>query len=264
MSGDSVQVQVQFLSAPGHAGSGGEKIAYKKTGGRGPDFIWCGGLKSDMEGSKALALHDWALANNRAFVRFDYFGHGQSSGRFRDGTMTRWARDIVQVMDELCGDDVILCGSSMGGWASLLAMLQRSGRVRAMLLMAPAPDFTERLMWDNFSEEARRNVMEDGIHYEPSEYDEPYEYSRELIEDGRENLLLGGPIPFTGPVRILQGLADDVVPWGYPKTLVDMLTSDDVTLTLVKDGDHSLSREADLARLIKTAEVLAAKIAAES
>lgn len=256
MSSDSVQAQVQFLSAPGYAGSDGERIAYKKSDGTGPAFVWCGGLKSDMYGSKAAVLHDWAIAQGRAYVRFDYFGHGQSTGRFRDGTMTRWARDIVQVMDELCGGDVILCGSSMGGWASLLAMLQRPARVRAFLLMAPAPDFTETLMWANFNEEARRNIMEDGIHYEPSDYDEPYEYSRELIEDGRENMLLGAPIPFEGPVRILQGLADDVVPWSYPKKLVDRLTSEDVTLTLVKDGDHSLSRDVDLARLIKTADEL--------
>jgi len=260
MSSESVQMQVQFLSAPGHAGSDAEKLAYKKSDGKGPVFIWCGGLKSDMDGSKAMALHDWAIAQGRAYVRFDYFGHGQSSGRFRDGTMTRWARDIVQVMDDLCGDEVILCGSSMGGWAALLAMLQRSVRVRALLLIAPAPDFTERLMWDNFSEQARKNIMEDGIHYEPSDYDEPYEYSRELIEDGRDNLLLGGPIPFSGPVRILQGLADDVVPWSYPKELIDLLTSDDVTLTLVKNGDHSLSRDADLARLVNAAEGLAGKL----
>jgi len=260
MSMDSVQMQLQFLSAPGYARSKKERIAYKKSSGKGPTFIWCGGLKSDMEGGKATALHGWAIAQGRAYVRFDYFGHGQSTGRFRDGTMTRWARDIVQVMEELCEGDVILCGSSMGGWAALLAMFQRSERVRALLLMAPAPDFTETLMWENFSEEARRNIMEDGIHYEPSDYDEPYEYSRELIEDGRQNLLLGAPIEFTGPVRILQGLADDVVPWDYPKILVDRLTSDDVTLTLVKDGDHSLSRDMDLARLIKTAEGLVSSL----
>ena len=152
--------------------------------------------------------------------------------------------------------DVILAGSSMGGWASLLAMRQRPERVKAMILIAPAPDFTEKLMWANWNEEAKRAVMEEGIHYEPSEYDEPYEYSRELIEDGRENLLLDAPYVFDGPVRILQGIQDAVVPWTYAQQLLDVITSEDMTLTLVKSGDHSLSRPEDLERLVVTVEEL--------
>lgn len=253
-----------FLSAPGYAGSSEETIAYKKSyiagGVVSPTIIWCGGLKSDMEGGKALHLHDWALRTGRGFVRFDYFGHGESSGRFRDGTVSRWGRDVVQVMDELTSSDVILVGSSMGGWASLLAMLERPERVKAMLLIAPAPDFTEKLMWANWPEEVRRAVTEDGIHYEPSDYDEPYEYSRDLIEDGRAHQILDAPIEFDGPVHILQGAQDAVVPWEHSRRLVDVLTARDVTFTLVKSGDHSLSRPEDLDRLERAIEALCTKV----
>lgn len=247
---------IKYLNAPGYAGSGREKIAYRAHTGQGPTVIWCGGLKSDMDGGKAVHLHKWAGRTGRNYIRFDYFGHGASTGRFRDGTVSRWAADIVQVMDELAPGDVILVGSSMGGWASLLAILQRPDRVKAMVLIAPAPDFTEKLMWANFDNAARKAIMEDGIHYEPSDYNEPYEYSRELIKDGRKNQLLDGLIKFGGPVRILQGMQDDVVPWGYAHQLVDALTSDDVTITLVKSGDHSLSTPPDLARLEQTVEML--------
>lgn len=249
---------MKFLEAPGYAGSRRERLAYKSCDGAGPAFIWCGGLKSDMEGGKALHLHDWAQRSGRAYVRFDYFGHGESSGHFRDGTISRWARDAVQIIDDVTTGDIVLVGSSMGGWASLLAMLERPERVKGLILIAPAPDFTEKLMWANFSEEAKRAVMEDGIHYEPSDYDEPYEYSRELIEDGRKIQLLDTPINFDGPVRILQGVQDDVVPWTYSHQLLDVLTSDDISMTLVKSGDHSLSRPEDLARLEQTAEEVCA------
>lgn len=244
------------LPAPAYAGSDAETIAYKSTPGRGPAIIWCGGLKSDMKGGKAVHLHDWAVREGRAYVRFDYFGHGESSGRFRDGTVSRWGRDVTQIIDDLTTGDVILIGSSMGGWASLLATLARPERVKALILIAPAPDFTEKLMWANWPEEARRAVIEDGIHYEPSDYDEPYEYSRELIEDGRANQLLDAPINFEGPVRILQGALDAVVPPDYAMGLTQVLTSDDVTFTLVKSGDHSLSRPEDLIRLQRTVEDL--------
>ena len=247
---------VKYLIAPPFAGSDRETLAYNHTDGRGPAIIWCGGLKSDMEGGKALHLHDWAKREGRAYVRFDYFGHGISSGRFRDGTISRWARDVVQVMDEVAKGDVILIGSSMGGWASLLAMMERPERVKAMVLIAPAPDFTEKLMWDNWDEAARRAVTEDGIHYEPSDYDEPYEYSRELMDDGRARQILDTPIVFPGPVRILQGMQDDVVPWEYASRLLDVMTSQDVTMTLVKSGDHSLSRPEDLSRLEQTVDGL--------
>jgi len=242
-------VPLKFLAAPGHAGSADESMAYRVSDGNGPTLIWCGGLKSDMEGSKAVHLHDWARRHDRAFIRFDYFGHGQSTGRFRDGTMSRWAQDVVQVIDELATGDVVLVGSSMGGWASLLAMRARPNKVKAMILIAPAPDFTEKLMWAGFDEAQRQTIMEDGILYVPSDYDEPYEYSRELIEDGRKNLLLDSPIEFDGPVRILQGVLDDVVPWDYARRLLDVLTTQDVTMTLVKSGDHSLSQPEDLVRL---------------
>jgi pimeloyl-ACP methyl ester carboxylesterase len=244
-------IPLKFLSTPD-----GEKIAYKMSGGSGPALIWCGGLKSDMEGGKATHLHDWAIEEKRRYIRFDYFGHGESSGRFRDGTISRWGQDTAQIIDDLTEGDVILIGSSMGGWASLLAAMARPERVKALLLIAPAPDFTEKLMWANWSAEQRETLERDGILYEPSDYDEPYEYSRELMEDGRNNQILDAPINFPGPVRILQGAKDDVVPWQYSQQIMDVITSQDINYTLVKNGDHSLSAPADLDRLIRTAKEL--------
>lgn len=248
-------IELNYLSA-----KQGHKIAYKMSSGKGPALIWCGGLKSDMEGGKATHLHDWAIDEKRAYVRFDYFGHGQSDGLFRDGTISQWADDVIQIMDALTAGDVILIGSSMGGWASMLAALKRPDRVKALLLIAPAPDFTEKLMWENWTEEERRTVENDGILYVPSDYDEPYEYSRALIEDGRKNQILDAPINFEGPIRILQGAKDDVVPWEYSKQIMDVISSKDVDYTLVKNGDHSLSSLSDLQRLIGAAQTLCEKV----
>ena len=244
-------VSLNHLSAPND-----EKIAFKMSGGKGPTLIWCGGLKSDMEGSKATHLHDWAIEEGRAYIRFDYFGHGVSSGEFRDGTISRWAADAVQVIDELAKGDVILIGSSMGGWASLLAAIKRSDRVKALLLIAPAPDFTQKLTWAEWNKAQRETLKRDGIVYVPSDYDEPYEYSRALMEDGKANQILDAPINFDGPVRILQGAKDSVVPWEYSRQIVDVITSEDVDYTLVKNGDHSLSTASDLDRLVRTAKEL--------
>ena len=244
-------VELKFLST-----KSGNKIAYKKTAGKGPTLIWCGGLKSDMEGGKATHLHDWAIEQNQNYIRFDYFGHGQSDGVFTDGTISQWADDVVYVLDELSQGPVILIGSSMGGWASLLAALKKPERVKALLLIAPAPDFTEKLMWANWSDEQRAAIENEGIVYMPSDYGEPYEYSRALIEDGRKNQILDAPINFKGPVRILQGAKDDVVPWTYSQKIMEVITSQDVDYTLVKNGDHSLSSPADLKRLVKSAEHL--------
>ena len=252
-------VALNHLSAPD-----GEKIAYKMSAGpkgyTGPTLIWCGGLKSDMEGGKATHLHDWAIKEGRAYIRFDYFGHGVSSGAFRDGTISRWAADVVQVIDALAKGDIILVGSSMGGWASLLAALERPDRVKGLLLIAPAPDFTQKLTWAEWSAEQRETLTRDGIVYVPSDYDEPYEYSRALMEDGKSRQILDAPIKFDGPVHILQGAADPVVPWAYSRQILDVITSDDVDYTLVKNGDHSLSSPNDLNRLVKTAKSLCAKV----
>ena len=252
-------VTLNYLST-----SDDEKIAYKKTDGpkgySGPTFIWCGGLKSDMEGGKATHLHDWAIEEGRSYIRFDYFGHGVSDGAFRDGTISRWLADVVQVIDELTTGDVILVGSSMGGWASLLAARKRPVRVKGLLLIAPAPDFTQKLTWADWTDEQRETLERDGIVYVPSDYDEPYEYSRELMEDGKANQILDMPIKFDGPVRILQGAADPVVPWEYSRQILDIITSQDVDYTLVKNGDHSLSAPNDLDRLVRTAKELCRKI----
>ena len=252
-------VTLNHLSA-----EGGEKIAYKMSGGAegysGPTLIWCGGLKSDMEGGKATHLHDWAIEEGRSYIRFDYFGHGVSSGEFRDGTISRWAADVVRVIDELAKGDVILIGSSMGGWASLLAALKRPDRVKGLLLIAPAPDFTEKLTYVDWTQEQRETLERDGIVYVPSDYDEPYEYSRALMDDGKQNQILDAPIKFDGPVRILQGAADPVVPWEYSRRILDVITSADVDYTLVKNGDHSLSAPSDLDRLVRTAKELCRKL----
>jgi len=252
--------KVRYLSSPAYGELDTNKIAYKQSNGAQPGIIWCGGLKSDMDGSKASALHAWADGQSRAFTRFDYFGHGMSSGEFRRGTMTRWAADTVQVIDELTSGQKygpqILVGSSMGAWTALLAALARPARIHAIVLLAPAPDFTEKLMWENFSEDIRQTIMQDGIYYEPSDYDEPYEISRELILDGRNNLLLDAPINITCPVRIIQGIKDTSVPHTHAQKVVDALVSEDINLTLVENGDHSLSTQADITRMINTVEGL--------
>ena len=230
----------------------GEKIAYEMSAGAGPTLIWCGGLKSDMDGSKATHLHRWAEARGQGFIRFDYFGHGISSGEFTDGTMSRWASDIEVVMNELSADPIILVGSSMGGWAALLAAIENKKRIAGLVLINPAPDFTEKLTVAGWSEDQIKALEEDGVVYEPSGYEEPYAYSKALIEDGRARQILDGPIPLNCPIRILQGYEDSVVPWEHSKRLIDMLTSSDVTYSLVAGGDHSLSRPSDL-KLIETA-----------
>lgn len=224
----------------------GEKIAYKMTRGENPTIIWCGGLKSDMEGGKATHLHDWAKHRGQAFIRFDYFGHGESSGEFTVGTLSRWADDIDFVRAQLTDHPVILVGSSMGGWAALLAALANPAQIHGLVLINPAPDFTEKLTVAGWTEAQIAALENDGIVYEPSGYEEPYAYSKALIEDGRARQILDAPIALTCPVRILQGYEDNVVPWEHSKRLLDVLTSQDVTYTLVAGGDHSLSRESDL------------------
>ena len=245
----------QFIKTPD-----GERLAYHKTPGAGPGLIWCGGLKSDMDGSKALAMEAWAKARGQGYLRFDYFGHGQSSGAFTDGCISRWAQDTQFVLDKLTEGPQILVGSSMGGWAALMTALARPERIAGLLLIAPAPDFTEKLMWPRFTPEIQKEILENGIYYEPSDYGEPMELTLKLIEDGRQNLIMDAPIDFTGPVHILQGMRDEPVPWKHARELFDLIQSEDMELTLVKDGDHSLSRPSDLARLTGSADRLIDKV----
>jgi pimeloyl-ACP methyl ester carboxylesterase len=212
-----------------------------------------------MKGTKAEALARWAEEAGRAFVRFDYSGHGESGGAFTDGTIGRWLADGLAVFDACCRGSQILIGSSMGGWLALLivrALRQRRqigpASVVGLVLIAPAVDFTEELMWKRFTPAIKRELEEKGVWARPSEYSpEPYLVTRQLIEEGRNHLLLGGMIETGCPVRILQGVEDPDVPWRHAVELVARLASDDVVLTLVKDGDHRLSRPEDIERLIR-------------
>ncbi|MEL6322784.1 MAG: alpha/beta hydrolase [Pseudomonadota bacterium] len=227
-------------------------LAYRKLDGSRdrPGLIWLSGFKSDMQGTKVVALEAWAEREGLSFLAFDYSGHGQSGGDFADGTISTWRDDSLAAIDALTEGPQVLVGSSMGGWMALLAALARPERVAGLVLIAPAPDFTQKLMWPEFSPEAQREIMEAGVHLRPSEYGDPYPITRDLIEDGRQWQLLGAPIPFKGPVRILQGMVDPDVPWTHAQQLVDAITSDDLVFTLIKDGDHRLSREVDIARLL--------------
>jgi len=241
-------------------GAGGERraLAVRARTGAAPGLFWLSGYKSDMKGTKAEALARWAEAKGRACVRFDYSGHGESGGIFTDGTIGRWLADSLAVFDACCRGPQVLVGSSMGGWLALL--LARALRRRkqngpaflaGMVLVAPAVDFTEELMWKRFTPEIKRELEEKGVWTRPSAYSpEPYVVTRRLIEEGRDHLLLGGMIETGCPVRILQGVEDPDVPWRHAVELVSRLASDDVILTLVKDGDHRLSRPEDIERLI--------------
>ncbi|MDZ4363948.1 MAG: alpha/beta hydrolase [Brevundimonas sp.] len=208
---------------------------------------------SDMTGTKAQALADWAVAEGRSYVRFDYLGHGQSSGAFVDGTITRWRDDSLAVLDGLTSGDLVLVGSSMGGWLSCLVALVRPERVKAMVLIAPAPDFTEKLMSPEIPPEGWAALEAEGVWMRPSEYGDPYPIRRTLLEDGARWSILGGePIPLEMPIRILQGGQDPDVPWRHALELAQAVKAEDVVFSLIKDGDHRLSRPQDLARLIAT------------
>ena len=239
----------------------GESLAYHSTAGRAPGIIFLGGFLSDMTGTKALALEAYARTQGRAFLRFDYQGHGESSGRFEDGTIGRWAEDAIAAIDALTEGPQILAGSSMGGWIMLLAALARPQRVAGLLGIAAAPDFTEDLMWQRFPEEIKAEIETQGVHYAPSDYAEtPYPLTKRLIEEGRRHLLLRAAIPLTCPVRLLHGMRDPDVPWETALRLADKLDSRDVEVTLVKDGDHRLSEPADLRRLEATLDRLLAEV----
>src|SRR5262249_18560487 len=240
------------------------RIAIRQRVGRGPGLVWLGGFKSDMKGTKAAALDQWAAQQNRACVRFDYSGHGESAGDFVDGTIGPWFEEGVAVFDACCDGPQVLIGSSMGGWIALLLareLRQRAGAraseksekptLAGMVLIAPAVDFTEELMWRKFSPGIRQEIETKGVWLRPSLYSEgPYPITRRLIEEARAHLLLGTLIETGCPVRILQGVEDRDVPWQHAVELSSRLAQDDVVLTLVKDGDHRLSRPEDLERLM--------------
>jgi pimeloyl-ACP methyl ester carboxylesterase len=235
----------------------GATIAYRTVAGAAPGIVFLSGFRSDMTGTKALFLDDYCRRRGRAYVRFDYFGHGASSGDFADGTIGRWADDAIALIDSLTAGPQILVGSSMGGWIMLLAARARPGRVHALVGIAAAPDFTEDSLWPRLNPAQRDEIMRAGWVTLPSDYDPAgYLYTRKLIEDGRENLVLRSPLPVTRPVRLLHGMRDASVPWQRSIATAEHIASDDVTLTLVKDGDHRLSRDEDLALLARTLDAL--------
>ena len=237
----------------------GATIAYHRLSGRAPGIIFFCGFRSDMSGTKALFLEDYCRTRGRAFVRFDYFGHGASSGDFLAGTIGRWSADAVAVIDTLSEGPQILVGSSMGGWIMLLAALERPERVEALLGIAAAPDFTEDLLFSRLSPAERQALAKEGAVTLPSEYDPAgYTYSRELIEEGRNHLLLRRTIGIPVPVRLLHGMRDDAVPWQRSLLLCERLESRDVALTLLKAGDHRLSDPIGLARIARTLDEIPA------
>jgi pimeloyl-ACP methyl ester carboxylesterase len=232
-------------------------IAVRRDEGGGPGLFWLGGFKSDMKGTKAEALSQWARENGRSCVRFDYSGHGESGGDFSAGTIGRWLEESLAVFEACAEGPQVVVGSSMGGWIALLLLQtlrkreKTKGSVAGLVLIAPAVDFTEVLMWQRFPAKVKKEIEQNGAWLRPSEYGEPYPITRALIEEGRNHLLLGRMIETGCPVRILQGVQDADVPWNHAVELTSRLAQDDVVLTLVKDGDHRLSRAEDLERLIK-------------
>jgi pimeloyl-ACP methyl ester carboxylesterase len=227
----------------------GVELAWAREEGRSPTVVFLPGFRSDMTGDKATGLAAYCAARGQAMLRFDYSGHGASGGRFEDGTIGRWAGDALAVIDQVSEGPLILVGSSMGGWIALLTARARPERIAALIGIAAAPDFTEVLMWQAMNFEQRATLMSDGVLQVPSQYGDPYPITRALIEDGRNHLLLNGPIAIDCPVRLLHGQRDPDVPWEFALRIADQLTSRDVRVTLVKDGDHRLSRPQDLALL---------------
>jgi pimeloyl-ACP methyl ester carboxylesterase len=252
----------QFLEVG--AGRKRRRVAYRLAegaAGNGPALLWLPGFLSDMASTKALALADWARGQGLPMLRFDYSGHGRSAGDLLEASIGDWVTEAFAMLDLLAERRVILIGSSMGGWVALLVARQLArqaalARLAGLVLIAPAWDMTERLMWHRMSDEIKATIERDGVYHEPSLYGDPYPITKHLIEEGRQHLLGEGLLDLDVPVRILQGMCDPDVPWGHALDLVDLLCCDNVELTLIKDGDHRLSREHDLRRLEATVAAL--------
>ncbi len=239
----------------------GQRVAYNRLSGGAPGVIFLHGLMSDRGGTKALALEDHCAARGYGYVRFDMFGHGDSSGRFEDGSVSRWVDDSVAILDEVAQGPQVLVGSSMGGWVMLKTALARPARVAAIVGIAAAPDFTEELMWPQMTEAQRKQLISEGVIEVPSEYDNgPYRIGRLLIEDGRKNLLLGQSIALNCPARFIHGQRDTSVPWQTSLRIAEQFSGDDVRVQLVKDGDHRLSRPHDLAAICALVDEAVARV----
>lgn len=243
----------EFLTTPQ-----GRRLAYERRAGRGPGVVFLGGFKSDMQGTKALYLQDWAARTGRAFLRFDYSGHGQSSGDFLEGAIGDWFEDALAAVQALTEGPQVLVGSSMGGWISLLLARALPARVAGLVGIAAAPDFTEDSMWAGFTPAQRAALVAEGRVVLPSDYDPAgYVITRRLIEEGRGRLVLRDPLPLPFPVRLLQGTADSDVPPAVALRLLDHATGPDIRLTLVKGADHRFSTPECLALIeAAIAEVL--------
>jgi pimeloyl-ACP methyl ester carboxylesterase len=255
MTSSAVLAEAPSFIEVGRA-SEARRIAVRSRAGGSPGLFWLGGFKSDMQGTKAQALDEWAASQKRACVRFDYSGHGESGGDFINGTIGRWLEESLAVFERFCEGPQVVIGSSMGGWMALLLAREISkhpalrASLAGLVLIAPAPDFTEELMWKGFSPQIRNEIESKGVWLRASEYGDPYPITRNLIEEGRNHLLLGSAIEVGCPVRILQGAQDPDVPWRHVFALLHRLPADDVVLTMIQDGDHRLSRPQDIARII--------------
>ncbi len=241
---------IQHLSRPD-----GETLAYRRVDGAGPTVVWIGGFRSDMEGTKALALDVAARERGWSFVRYDHFAHGRSTGDWRRATIGRWREDAIALIDSLDGP-VIPVGSSMGGWVALLLALARPERVQGLVLINPAQDFTERLMWPGLADHERQAILRDGETLIVEEGLGEYVLTRAMFEEAKAWLLLDGAIDLNAPLHILQGRADDTVPWRHQVELVERLRGGDVRLDLIEGGDHRLSTQSDLDRLIAAVEAM--------
>ena len=231
----------------------GETLAFRRVEGDGPTVVWIGGFRSDMEGTKAVALDAAARERGWNYVRYDHFAHGRSSGDWRRATIGRWREDAIRMIDSLEGP-VVAVGSSMGGWVALLLALARPERTAGLVLINPAPDFTERLMWPGLADHERQAILRDGEVVISEDGLGDYVLTRAMFEEGRDWLLLDAPMAIAAPVHIFQGRADDVVPWSHAMTIVERLTGGNVRLDLIEGGDHRLSTRDDLDRLIEAVE----------
>jgi len=239
-------------NAPSYLQGPHGRLAYRAVDGEGPTMVWLGGYASDMLGSKAETLATYASNSGRNYLRFDYSGHGESAGKFEDGTISSWFADAEAVLAKHAIGPRLLIGSSMGAWITLLHAVKHPENLAGIVLIAPAPDFTERLVRQRLTTEQGRILDRDGVVYTGDSGHPAETYTKALFLDGRDNLLMNGPINVPCPVTILHGMEDDVVPTGHVLNLVELLEAPSVTLTLVKGGDHRLSTDEDLKRLQHT------------